>query len=118
MQGSTAVPTLAKSSISAVRSKIGCAPLQALHQRACVPLANPVDHPHAFYAGFRLVAIDGSNFEVPDEAANAAAFGYPGSRTGHAAYPQAQCAVLVECTTHAIIGANFGPVPCGRVGCL
>ena len=57
----------------------------------------------------RLVAIDGSNFEVPDEAANAAAFGYPGSRTGHAGYPQAQCAVLVECASHAILGANLGP---------
>ncbi|UUZ71707.1 hypothetical protein LP415_23275 [Polaromonas sp. P1(28)-8] len=33
----------------------------------------------------------------------------PGSRTGHAAYPQAQCAVLVECATHAIIGASLGP---------
>lgn len=109
MQGSAAVPTLAKSSISAARGKIGCAPLEALHQRACLPLANPLDHPQAFYAGLRLLAIDGSNFEVPDEAANAAEFGYPGSRTGHAAYPQAQCAVLVECTTHAIIGANLGP---------
>ena len=39
MQGNQAVPTVAKSSISAARSKIGCAPLQVLHQRACVPLA-------------------------------------------------------------------------------
>jgi len=109
LQGSQAAPTLAKSSISAARGKIGCAPLQVLHERACVPLANAKAQPHAFYAGLRLVAIDGSNFEVPDEAANAAEFGYPGSRTGHAAYPQAQCAVLVECATHAIIGANLGP---------
>ncbi len=109
MQGNQAVPTVAKSSISAARSKIGCAPLQVLHQRACVPLAVAAAQPEAFYAGLRLVAIDGSNFEVPDEAANAAAFGYPGSRTGHAAYPQAQCAVLVECATHAILGANLGP---------
>lgn len=109
MQGNQAVPTVAKSSISAARSKIGCAPLQVLHQRACVPLAEMKAQPHAFYAGLRLVAIDGSNFEVPDEAANATAFGYPGSRTGHAAYPQAQCAVLVECATHAILGANLGP---------
>ncbi len=55
------------------------------------------------------MALDGSNFEVPDEADNARHFGYPGSRTGQAGYPQAQCAVLVECTTHAIIGANLGP---------
>lgn len=109
MQGSQAVATLAKSSISAARSKLGWVPLQALHERACVPLANVREHPQAFYAGLRLVAIDGSNFEVPDEASNVAAFGYPGSRTGQAAYPQAQCAVLVECATHAILGAHLGP---------
>ena len=108
MQGSRAVPTVAKSSISVARSKIGWAPLQTLHERACVPLACAAKQPQAFYAGFRLVAIDGSNFEIPDEAANAAEFGYPGSRTGRAAYPQAQCAVLAECATHAIIGANLG----------
>lgn len=109
MQGRRAVATVAKSSISGARSKIGVAPLRALQQRACVPLADRVAQPHAFYAGRRLVALDGSNFEIPDAAANAAAFGYPGSRTGHAAYPQAQCAVLVECATHAILGAHLGP---------
>ena len=55
-----------------------------------------------------MVAIDGSNFELPDKAANLEAFGYPGSRTGHAGYPQDQCAVLVECTTHAILDACIG----------
>jgi hypothetical protein len=100
---------VAKSSISALRSRIGAAPLQALHERACVPLADAKAQAHAFYGGLRLVAMDGSNFEIPDEAANAAAFGRPGSRTGFAAYPQAQCAVLVECATHAILAANLGP---------
>lgn len=100
---------VAKSSISELRSKIGYAPLRALMARACVPLATPDKHPAAFYAGLRLVAIDGSNFEVPDEEDNVKQFGYPGSRTGHAGYPQAQCAVIVECATHAIISANIGP---------
>jgi hypothetical protein len=109
MDGSQAPASLAKSSISAARGKVGVAPLQALHQRVCVGLADPLKQPEAFYAGLRLVAIDGSNFEVPDETENIAEFGYPGSRTGHAAYPQAQCAVLAECATHAIIGANLGP---------
>ena len=109
MQGGRSVATIKKSSISVARSKLGCAPLRALHEEACLPLAEEHRQPHAFYAGFRLVAIDGSHFEIPDEAANAAEFGYPGSRTGRAAYPQAQCAVLVECATHAIIGANLGP---------
>jgi len=100
---------VAKSSISALRSRIGAAPLGELLQRCCVPLAEPQAHPQAFYAGLRLVAMDGSNFELPDEADNVKHFGYPGSRTGHAGYPQAQCAVLVECATHAIFAANLGP---------
>jgi len=99
---------VAKSSISQVRSKIGAAPLHTLMQRMCTPMADAAAHPKAFYAGLRLIAMDGSNFEVPDEADNAEHFGYPGSRTGHAGYPQAQCAILVECGTHAVINANIG----------
>jgi Insertion element 4 transposase N-terminal/Transposase DDE domain len=108
MQGQSTSPEIAKSSISAARQKIGVTPLKELHRRACLPLADRKQHPNAFYAGLRLVAIDGSNFEVADEAGNAATFGYPGSRTGHAAYPQAQCAVLIECASHAVLGANLG----------
>lgn len=98
---------VAKSSISELRSKIGAQPLADLIKRCCRPLADASTHPQAFYKGLRLVAIDGSNFELPDEPDNIEHFGYPGSRTGHAGYPQAQCAVLVECATHAILDANI-----------
>jgi Insertion element 4 transposase N-terminal len=64
-QGRQAVPALAKSAISAARGKIGFEPMQSLHERACVPLADPIRQAEAFYAGFRLVAVDGSHFEVP-----------------------------------------------------
>ena len=100
---------VSKVSISLARSKIGAAPLQDLVRRCCVPMADERFHPEAFYRGMRLVAMDGSNFELPDEADNEAYFGRPGSRTGVAGYPQAQCAVLVECSTHAILAANLGP---------
>ena len=100
---------VAKSSISGLRGRIGAAPLQDLVQRCCVPLAQQALHPEAFYAGLRLVALDGSCFELPDEADNVEAFGRPGSRTGFSAYPQARCAVLVECATHAVLGANLAP---------
>ena len=108
MQGNGSEVTVAKSPISEMRGKIGYAPLQALVARACIPLADAKRHPDAFYAGLRLVAMDGSNLEVADEPDNIAAFGYPGSRTGHAGYPQAQCAVLVECASHAVLAANLG----------
>jgi len=100
---------VSKVSISLARSKIGAAPVQDLARRCCVPMADERFHPKAFYRGMRLVAMDGSNFELPDEADNEAQFGRPGSRTGVAGYPQAQCAVLVECITHAILAANLGP---------
>ena len=108
MQGHDLDVTIAKSSISEMRGKIGSAPFQSLVARACLSLADASRHPDAFYAGLRLVAIDGSNLEVADEPDNVKAFGYPGSRTGHAGYPQAQCAVLVECASHAILAANLG----------
>ena len=108
MQGHDSAATIAKSSISEMRGKMGSAPLQSVVARACVPLADATHHPDAFYAGLRVVAIDGSNVEVADEPGNIKAFGYPGSRTGHASYPQAQCAVLVECASHAILAANLG----------
>jgi hypothetical protein len=108
MQGYDSEVTIAKSSLSEMRGKIGAGPLQTLVARACVPLADAPRHPDAFYAGLRVVAIDGSNLDVADEPANISAFGYPGSRTGHASYPQAQCAILVECASHAILAANLG----------
>lgn len=95
------------SSISVARSRLSWPVFKHLQQVACQPLADETTCPQAFYRGLRLMAIDGSNFEVPDEADNVTAFGYPGSRTGVAGYPQAQCAVLVECATHAIVAANI-----------
>jgi len=65
-------------------------------------------HSESFYAGFRLVAMDGSSFDVPDEPGNAETFGYPEGGRGPAGYPKAQCAVLVECGTHAILAGSIG----------
>lgn len=103
-----AATTLTSASISDARSRLPWLVMQRLQERCCLPLAQIQTHSAAFYRGLRIMAMDGSNFDVPDEAENIAAFGYPGSHTGHAGYPQARCAVLVECATHAIVGANIG----------
>ena len=101
-------PRITAASISVARSRLSWPVFKRLQEVACLPLASARTCPQAFYGGLRLMAIDGSNIEVPDEADNVKVFGYPGSRTGVAGYPQAQCAVLVECATHAIIAANMG----------
>jgi hypothetical protein len=100
---------VSKSSISALRTRTGSAPLRDLIRSCCMPMADPVRQPAAFYQGLRLMAIDGSRIELADEADVVQAFGRPGSRTGEAGYPQAQCVVLAECATHAIVAAELGP---------
>ena len=114
-QGGAAQPVgVSKVAISLLRSRIGAQPLADLVQRCCVPLAEPHIHPDAFYCGLRLVGIDGSTFELPDEPDNDQTFGRPGGRQGRAGYPQARCVVLAECATHAILGANVGAYRSGE----
>jgi hypothetical protein len=103
-----------RAAISSLRMRIGAQPLADLAQRCCLPLADEAVHPSAFYRGLRLVGIDGSTFELPDETDNDQAFGRPGGRQGPAGYPQARCALLAECATHAILAANLGPYRCGE----
>jgi hypothetical protein len=112
VHGSIAPRTVVKSAISTARTRLGSAPLKTLHARACKPLASLQAQPHAFYGGLRLVALDGSVFDIPDEAANAQHFGRhkaSGKPSGNvASYPQARCVLLAECATHAILDAQLG----------
>lgn len=105
---------VSKVAISLLRTRIGAQPLADLVQRCCVPLADPKIHPAAFYRGLRVVAIDGSTFELADEPDIEQAFGRPGGRQGPAGYPQARCVVIAECATHAVLGANLGAYRSGE----
>ena len=105
---------VSKVAISLLRSRIGWQPLDELVARCCVPLADAAVHPGGFYKGLRLVAFDGSTFELADDPAIEQEFGRPGGRQGQAGYPQARCVVLAECATHVIFGANLGPYASGE----
>jgi hypothetical protein len=72
--------------ISKARSRLGPEVLAALFDRACVPVARP-GTPGAFYRSWRLVAVDGSTLDVPDEADNARRFGKPSNDQGQGAFP-------------------------------
>ncbi|GCB53334.1 mobile element protein [Streptomyces sp. NL15-2K] len=66
----------------------------------------------AWYRSWRLVAVDGTTFDLPDTQANDAFFGHPGSSRGQrrGAFPQARVAAVVECGTHAVFAAEVGPL--------
>lgn len=73
------VPT--SSSISEARQRLGCWAMSRLFHKIVRPLAT-AQTPGAFLGGLRVMAVDGTVLLVPDSAANARVFGYPGSRKG------------------------------------
>ena len=98
-----------KSGIFQARDRLGAEPVKALFARVARPLAT-ASTPGAWLAGRRMVAIDGTTFDVADSVANDEFFGRPGTAKGErSAFPQARVVALAECGTHAIFDAEVGP---------
>ena len=77
----------------------------ALLEAALVPLAEPALHPEAFYAGRRLVGIDGTQFSCGNTPRILGTMTKAASRRFEAAFAKLGCAVLVELRTHAPLAA-------------
>lgn len=92
------------SSITEARQRVGCRVMSQLFERVVCPLATPQTR-RAFLGGLRVMAVDGTVFDVPDSQANAR-FGYPASRPGtQAAFPKVRLVLLIEAGTHLIVDA-------------
>lgn len=114
-RGSWQVPTTA--AITRARARLGPEPLRALFAAVCQPMAAEATA-GAFYRQWRLVAVDGTTFDLPDSEANAGFFGRPGSArgAGKGAFPQVRVTALGECGTHAIFAAAMGPLAVHETG--
>jgi transposase IS4-like protein/DDE family transposase len=96
------------SAFTHARKRLGAAPLEQLFHRVAAPLGQP-GMDAAFHKGWRLLALDGSVFELPDTPANRAHFGSSSNQYGDGAFPQLQALALCEVGTHAILDFAFGP---------
>src|SRR6202048_250276 len=76
---------VSKAAISQGRARLGWEVMRELFERQVA--ARPVPQQER-YAGYRVMSIDGSTLDVPDEQANAQAFGYAQGGRGEAAHPQ------------------------------
>lgn len=66
-------------------------------------------------AGLVLTAVDGTVLDVADTRLNEECFGRPRAKEGaRAAFPQVRVLALAECSTHAIVDAEIGPLECGE----
>ena len=77
----------------------------AILEAALVPLAEPAPHPEAFFAGRRLVGIDGTQFSCTNTPRILGTMTKAASRRFEAAFAKLGCAVLVELGTHAPLAA-------------
>lgn len=78
---------------------------EAVLEQALAPLADPLRQPEAFYAGLRLVGIDGTQFSLCNTPAVLGTMPKAASRRFEAAFAKLGCAVLVELGTHAPLAA-------------
>lgn len=104
--GPKAMKVMAKSSISEARSRVGFEPFREVFHTVAKPLAAS-NSGYAFFKGLRIVALDGSLFDVPDTAENQV-FGRATGPHGPGAFPQARLVSFVECGTHAMFAAEVG----------
>jgi hypothetical protein len=104
---SWSVPT--SGGITQARQRLGAEPLELLFDRVAVPVGGLLTR-GAFLRHWRLMAIDGFELDVPDTAANAAAFGYPAGGRERPAFPKVRVVTIGECGSHAKVAAQMGPV--------
>jgi len=106
--------TPSKSSISEARGRVGCFVMSRLFELVARPMATE-QTPGAFLQGLRLMAVDGTVFDLPDTQENARVFGYPGTGPGtQAAFPKARLVFLVEAATHLMSDALLCPYRMGE----
>jgi Insertion element 4 transposase N-terminal len=95
--------------ITRARERLGFELLRDIFARVAVPVADLLTR-GAFLGAWRLMAIDGFEWDAPDTPGNAAAFGYPGPGPDRAAFPKVRVVTVSECGSHAVVDAEIGGV--------
>ena len=107
---SWSVPT--SGGITQARQRLGYQPLRELFSEVAVPVAEELT-PGAFLGPWRLMTMDGFEWDAPDTKENAAAFGYSGAgpgEEGRPAYPKARVVTVGECASHGVVDMEMGGV--------
>jgi hypothetical protein len=103
-----------KSGISQARTRIGAEPLRRLYERHVHPIATPQTK-GAWYRGRRLVSIDGSTLDVPDEPDNRKQFKGPTTYNDASPFPQVRFVCLAEIGTRVLFAAKMAGYHVGEV---
>jgi hypothetical protein len=102
---SWSVPT--SGGITSARQRLGSGPVVEVFEQVAVPVAEQLTR-GAFLGPWRLMSIDGFEWDAPDTEANVAAFGYAGSGANTSALPKVRVVTVAECASHAVVAAAVG----------
>jgi Insertion element 4 transposase N-terminal/Transposase DDE domain len=99
--------------ITQARQRLGAEPMAEVFGQVAVPVAG-LDTVGAFVAGWRLMSLDGMEWDVPDSPANRAFFGVRAGPGGQGAFPKLRVVTISECGSHAPVAAVMGPAGKGK----
>lgn len=102
-----AVPT--SGGITQARRRLGYEPVRGLFAAVAVPVAEALTR-GAFVGLWRLMAVDGFEWDAPATEENAAGFGYAGSDVDTSAFPKVRVVSVSECASHAVVDAEIGGI--------
>ena len=94
--------------ITQARQRLGPEPMAGVFGQVAVPVAD-LDTIGAFLGPWRLMSVDGMEWDVPDTDKNRAAFGSSGTGGDDlAAFPKIRVVTVSECGSHAPVLAAMG----------
>jgi Insertion element 4 transposase N-terminal len=93
--------------ITSARKRLGPEPMVEVFDQVAVPVADELTR-GGFLGLWRLMSIDGIEWDTPDTPENAAAFGYPGSTDNPSAFPKVRMVTIAECASHTVVAAVIG----------
>ena len=105
------VPT--SGGITQARARLGSGPMAEVFDTVAVPVAEELTR-GAWLGPWRLMAIDGFDWDTPETKDNVAGFGYAGSGATRSAFPKARVVTISECASHAVVAAEIGPLSSGE----
>lgn len=100
--------TIARSSISQARERVGSEPLKWLFERCGKKWAHDSAKAH-LWRELRLYGIDGTTARVPNTDENREEFGGHFSHGRESSYPMVRIVVLMALRSHLLVSANLGP---------
>lgn len=106
-QDQWSVPT--SGGITQARQRLGHEPLHELFAQVAVPVADEMTR-GAFLGPWRVMSIDGFEWDAPSSEANVAEFGYAGGSVDHSAFAKVRVVTVSECASHAVVDAAIGGV--------